>query len=173
LKLTLRELLGRYANGENGFVLAKEIKIVVVSFQDTPTGMCPYFTLAGLPQTVNKNNDFGKQVLEACLDAADRVENVAVLNQTTDGVSCEVQWNLEAMLAYLNGSINHILLPDPNHNIKNLRYLLLGGSSAACIGSYVFNLALLTMARVALDLVHVSKFASDLLPLRLVSLGTI
>ncbi len=32
----VRELLGRYANGENGFVLAKEIKIAVVSFQDTP-----------------------------------------------------------------------------------------------------------------------------------------
>ncbi len=87
----VRELLGRYANGENGFVLAKEIKIGVVLFQDTPTGMCPYFTLAGLPQTVHKNNDFGKQVLEACLDAADRVRNVAVLNQTTNGVPCEVQ----------------------------------------------------------------------------------
>jgi hypothetical protein len=115
--------------------------------------MCTYFTLAGLPQTVNKNNDFGKQVLEACLDAAYRVGNVAVLNQTTDGVSCEVQWNLEATLAYLDGSINHILLPDPNHSIKNLRYQLLGGSSAACIGSYVFDPALLTMAGVALDLI--------------------
>jgi hypothetical protein len=169
----VRELLERYANGENGFVLAKEIKIAVVLFQDMPTGMCPYFTLAGLPHTVNKNNKFGKQVLEACLDAADRVGNVAVLNQTTDGVSCEVQWNLEATLAYLDGSINHKSLPDPNHNIKNLCYQLLGGSSAACICSYVFDLALLTMAGVALDLVRVSNFASDFLPLRLTSLGTI
>jgi hypothetical protein len=122
---------------------------------------------------VNKNNNFGKQVLEACLDTTDRVGNVAVLNQTTNGVSCEVQWNLEATLAYLDGSINHKLLPDPNHNIMNLHYQLLDGSSATCIGSYVFDPALLTMAGVALDLVHVSNFASDLLPLRLASLGTI
>ncbi len=155
------------------FVLAEEIKIAVVLFQDTPTGMCSYFTLVGLPQTVNKNNDFGKQVLEAYLDAADRVGNVAFMNQTTNGVSCEVQWNLEATLAYLDGSINHTLLPDPNHNITNLHYQLLGGSSAAFIGCYVFDPALLTMTGVALDLVRVSNFASDLLPLRLASLSTI
>jgi hypothetical protein len=154
----VRELLGRDANGENSFVLAKEIKIAVVLFQDTPTGKFPYFTLAGLPKTVNKSNVLGKKDLVACLDAANGVRNVAILNQTTNGVSCEVQWNLESTLTYLDVSINHVLLPDSNHNINYLRYQLLGGSSAACIGSYVFDPELTTMAGVALDLVHVSNF---------------
>ncbi len=47
--------------------------------------------LAGLPQKVNENNDFGQLVVDACLIVEKDDGNVVLLNQTTDGVSCEVQ----------------------------------------------------------------------------------
>jgi hypothetical protein len=115
-------ILQRFAEEKDNFVVAKEIKVVVLSFQNTPKGMCPYFTLASLPQTVNKSNTFGEYILDACLAAAKTVQNVALLNQTTDGVSCEVQWNLTRMKSYLERASNHISVPDPNHNLKNLRF---------------------------------------------------
>ncbi len=56
----VRELLGRYANGENGFVLAKEIKIAVVSFQDTPTGMSIFFYSCGSFTDCKQKKQFWK-----------------------------------------------------------------------------------------------------------------
>jgi len=50
-------------DGKFGTV-ADEVKVAVVSFQDTPVGMCPYLVLAGNAQTVNESNDFGKWVMK-------------------------------------------------------------------------------------------------------------
>jgi hypothetical protein len=49
---------------------AVEVKVAVVSFQDTPSGMCPYIIVAALPQTNNAVNDWGMEIIQACTSAA-------------------------------------------------------------------------------------------------------
>ena len=168
----VKELLKECNEGKYGDA-APEIKCVIVSFQDTPPGMSPYFTLTGYPQSVNKNSDFGTRVLNACDRAAKEDGNVAVLNQSTDGVSCDVDGNLDVTCEYLQGRINYVSLPDTNHNIKNHRYQLIGGSSPASIGNFVFDPHMLRKAGVAKDLIRVVDWASDALPVKLASVDTI
>jgi len=160
------------ADGKFG-ELAAEIKCAVLSFQGTPPKMCPYIMLAGLPQKVNENNDFGQLVVDACLIVEKDDGNVVLLNQTTDGVSCEVQWNLKVARRYLLGEINYMSFPDTNHNVKNLRYQLVGGASVAAIGRFVLDPWLVVKGGVTKELFRVSDYASDALPLRLASYDTI
>ncbi len=88
-------------------------------------------------------------------------------------MSPEVQWNKEVMLDYINGKINYMSLPDTNHNVKNSRYQLIGGSSPALIGAYVFDPALIGLAKVNQKLGRVEDFASDAVLLKLASVDTI
>ena len=44
---------------------AAEMKICVVSFQQTPPGIPPYMILVGLQQTINDSSDWGDGILEA------------------------------------------------------------------------------------------------------------
>ena len=153
--------------------LAAEIKICVLSFQGTPPGIGPYYTLVRRPQSINEQNSFGEEVVRACIRATDEDADAVLLNTTMDGVSTEVQWNLKTMLDYLDGKINYVSLPDTNHNVKNCRYQLVGGSSPASIGSYVFDPALLRIAEVSRKLWRVEDFASDAVLLKLASVETI
>ena len=51
-KEEMMEFLKLCVDGKKG-VVASKIKVDVVSFQKTPPGMCPYFVVARLPQTIN------------------------------------------------------------------------------------------------------------------------
>lgn len=125
---------------------AAECKMAVVSFQKVPPGMSPYLMLAGLPQTVNDSNDWGKGVMATAAESAKNAGNAVVLNHSTDGVSCEVQWNFDTLKLFLQGKSNQLPLTDTNHNAKNLRYQLMGGSSVATIGKFAVDPCLLKMA---------------------------
>ena len=57
---------------------AAEIKIAVISLQNTAPGICPYFTLAGLPQSINENNDFGTEVMIAWCAIAPKIQTVLI-----------------------------------------------------------------------------------------------
>jgi len=63
-----------------------EVKIAVVSFQNTPPDMSPALILAGLPQTINDSNAWGANILKACVEATEDDSNEVVFNETTDGV---------------------------------------------------------------------------------------
>ena len=73
--------------------MATEVKVVVVSFQNTPKGILPYLTLAGQSQTTNEQNPFALMVVEACEMAAFKYGNAVLLNESTDYVACKVQFN--------------------------------------------------------------------------------
>lgn len=51
------KLLKECLDGEHG-QLASEIKVVVLTFQQTPPGMSPYLVLVGRPQSKNENTDW-------------------------------------------------------------------------------------------------------------------
>ncbi len=166
------KFLGECMNGKKGEA-ASEIKVCVLSFQCTPPGTTPYYTLVGRPQTINEPSTFGSEVVKACLHATIEDGNAILLNTATDGVSTEVQWNKEDMLDYIDGKINYVLLPDTNHNVKNSRYQLIGGSSPASIGAYIFDPALIHLAKVNQKLWRVEDFASNAELLKLASVDTI
>ena len=77
-----------------------------------------------------------------------QLKNIVLLNSATDGVSVEVKSNLKVLTNYLKGLVSHLAISDTNHNVKNSRYQLIGGSgkNAASIGCYVFDPFLLSKA---------------------------
>ncbi len=85
------KLLKDCVNGNKYGEPAAETKVCIISFQDRPPGMCPYFTIVGQRQTVNENNDFGKIVMDVCVTACNEDGSSVVLNMTTDGVASKVQ----------------------------------------------------------------------------------
>ena len=119
-------------------------------------------TVAGNAQTVNECNNFGKSVI-LCSEAAKRAGNASVLNQTTDGVSCDVDWNKQTIVDYLNGKTSICAHPNPNYNLKNAHYQMIGGSCAACFGHYFVDLGLLFLSGVAKELYRPQDYASDAL----------
>ena len=80
--------------------------------------------------------------------AARQCQNVAFLGTSTDGVSKETANTLSIVRKYLEANSDWIALLDPNHDNKNARYQLIGGSGnmPACIGGFVFNPFLLVLA---------------------------
>ena len=112
-------------------------------------------------------------VMNACTIAAEKDGKAVVLNSSTDGVSCEVQGNLDLILQYLQGENNSTSVTDPNRNIKNSRYQLLGGSSHASIGRYFFDTWMLKQAGIAQLLWWIEDFASDASPMQLASVSRI
>ena len=73
--------------------MATEVKVFVVSFQNTPKGIPPYLTLAGHSQTTNEQNPFALMVVEACEMDAMKDVNAVLLNESTDDVVFRVQFN--------------------------------------------------------------------------------
>eukprot|EP00957_Ditylum_brightwellii_P202390 15329948-Ditylum_brightwellii.AAC.2 len=86
--------------------------------------------MSGRRQTVNETNNFHEMVIDACKEACRCDGNAALLNTSTDGVSCQVKSNLTINVGYLDGKCNDLVLTDTNHNAKNNQYQLIGGSSA-------------------------------------------
>jgi len=159
-------------NDKHG-VLATEVKVVVLSFQEPPQGMCPYVVLAGSPQTIDENNDFAEMCIDPCKEAVKQVGKLTIVNTSNDGVACEVEGNKKLTCAYLQGEENQVSLPDPNHNVKNLRYQLGGGSLPASIGEHVFDPHMLKISGIAAESWHIDDYASDALPLRLTSASSV
>ena len=92
--------------------MAIEVKVVVVSFQNTPKGMSQFFTLAGHPQTTNEQNQFAPMVVEACEMAATIDGNDVLLNEKTYGVACEVKFNKTPTLLYLDSGNKYLYMTD-------------------------------------------------------------
>ena len=70
------------------------------------------FTLNGNPQTTNENNQFALRVVEACEMAAMKYGNSVLLNESTDGVSCELQFNKTINISYLDSGKKYLSMTD-------------------------------------------------------------
>ena len=66
----------------------KEVKVVVVYFQNTPKVMTSFFTLSGHPRTTNEQNQFAPMMVEAFEMAEMKDGNDVLLNYSIDGVVC-------------------------------------------------------------------------------------
>ena len=62
-----------------------------------------------------------------------------LLNHSSGGVSCDTGCNLTTIMNYLECKRSRISFPGTNHNVKNTRYHMIGGSCAAIIDFFVLN----------------------------------
>ena len=60
--------------------MAAEVKVAVVSFQDSPLGISPYFVLSCFPQTITDSNDYAERVIKYCNQTPKSDGNILVLN---------------------------------------------------------------------------------------------
>ncbi len=90
----IQAVLKRCLDGEFGDAAA-EVKVAVLSFQFTPPGFPPYLILVGQTQSINHSNSFASDVMSLCVQAAKNDGNAVILNESTDGVSCESKANIE------------------------------------------------------------------------------
>ena len=76
----------------SSYVLADEIKIALVTFQDVPLGDAVSFAAVGLPQTINEANRFNDDVVNACTSFCDLKQNTDFISVAADGVSVDANF---------------------------------------------------------------------------------
>ena len=112
-------------------------------------------------------------VVEACEISAMKDGNSVLLNESTDGVTYEVQFNKTLTLLYLDGGKKYLSMPDSNHNSKNCQGQMVSGTSAASIGIFVVDPWMLKMANVSKELYLIKDWASNAAALHLASSKTV
>ena len=162
---------------KSDIIRADEIKLAVITVQRPKRGACPFFVLAGQPQTINMVSQFNQQittwVTEACKERSKKGKVTHLASTAADGVGCDNEWVVCQMRLFLKGKGCHVGLIDTNHNQKNFRYQFLGGSCVVWIGWYLFDVELFRIADVSMLYWRIKDFASDLLVLRLASYETV
>ena len=73
----------------------------------------------------------------------------------------------------MNGNSNTVVMTDCNYAAKNIQSQLVLGSDIVTGGSAVFDVGILCLAGVSIDLYQVNDYASDVLVLKLYSSDTI
>ena len=152
---------------------AKEMKVAVVTIQDPGPGQSPYFVIGGQPQGINAVTSFNDRVTRTCLKVCHQLDSISLISVAADGVGCDAKFIRKQLILFLGGKVNHVGLVDTNHNYKNLRYQVIGGSSVLIMGDYVIDPQMLSMGGVAKEIWRPTDWASDLLVLRLNSADTI
>ena len=155
--------------------LASEVKVALLTFQGSPSGVPISELVAARPQSNNESNDFIKEIELAASAAVSRNGRARFSNIAVDGVSCESVHVWRMICSFLSCLANHIGTTDPNHNGKSCRYQILagGGTEGAIIGHFMVDSYLLRVAGVSNDLIRPNDFASDLLVTRLAAFDTI
>jgi len=137
---------------QSDIIRADEIKVAVISIQNVKKKKCPFFVLAGQPQTVNMPSSFNEFVTQACLSVCNELKEADLVSVAADGVGCDNKWVCQQLRGFLRGDNRHVGLIDTDHNAKNFRYQLLGGSSVVMMGNFIIDPELLRLARVEIDL---------------------
>ncbi len=116
---------------------------------------------------------FENSVQCSCESAAAKEGNACLLNESKDGVSCDVENNKCPNINYLEGKSNTLSLPDNKHNNKNARGQVVTGTSPCSLGSYVLDPWMLKLAEVVREHYRIKDWASDTVVERLCSSDTI
>ena len=105
--------------------------------------------------------------MEAARSTVLNVEGATLLSTSVDGTSYYSHWCRKMAIDYLRWKNNQTGVIGSNHNLKNLRYHMIGGSYSPVVGVHVIDMWLIKMGGVAWDLIRVNDFASDLIVLKL------
>ncbi len=152
---------------------ASEIKVAMMTFQQTPRGVSPVEIVAARPQSTNEASSFTGDVCSSANVIAKKVGSGSFINFAVDGVGLESNDVMTSLCRFLAGEINYTGTTDNKHNVKNDRYAIIGGSSAPTIGKLVIDVDLLRQAEVSKELIRVKDWASDKKADRLFSYPTL
>ena len=76
----------------SSYVLADEVKIALIIFQDVPLGDMVSFAAVGLPQTTNEANRFNDDVVNACTSFCKENQNTDFVSVAVGGVSVDANF---------------------------------------------------------------------------------
>jgi len=141
---------------------ADEVKVAVVTQQQSIPGFPRHLILAGRAQTKNARSNFNEKIVDTCLSFAKTTDSVELGAVAVDGVSCDNDFVFENMFASL-------LL----RSFFCERYQYIGGSNIVSFGGILLNPDLLRRAGVAKELFYINDFASDALVAKLASKETL
>lgn len=158
----------------SNIVRAREIKVAVISITNHVAGRKnPSDALAGYPQTINMVSNFNDKILDVAERVCAQRKDAAVVSACMDGISTDTKFIRGKLVRFLKGEINYCAMVDTNHNMKNFRYMLVGGSCVVFIGNYVLDPQLLVIASVPNDLWRIKDWASDAIVLKMASSSTV
>ena len=149
------------------------MKCAVITIQDPGVGELPHFVLGGHPQGINAVTSFNAQVTDICVKVSRQLERVQFISAAADGVGCDAQFIRKQLVLFLRGMSNHVGVVDTNHNCKNFRYQVIGGSCVLMMGCYCIDPQMLVLCGIAKEIWRPTDWASDLLVLKLNSAETI
>jgi hypothetical protein len=130
--------------------LASEVKVAVITVQSCTKGTRVSYALCARAQGKNEQSDFNNLVLDTLNEYCIANDSAVLLNSANDGVSCDSAFVRTSTHNFLAGETGWLGITDPNHNNKNFRYQVIGGSSVASIGKYVIDADMLRVAGVPL-----------------------
>jgi len=90
-----------------------------------------------------------------------------------DGLAEETYFIRSYLISFMNGTSNTVVMTDCNHAANNIRSQLVLGSDIVTGGNALFDVGILRLAGVPIDLYRVSDYASDVLILKLCRSNTI
>ena len=122
---------------------AFEIKIIVFTLQRVQEGMSSYILISGFPKTNNESKNIINNFQYMCANSFESLEYMWLLNRLVFGVPYESVMIQEALMNYMSGYVCYVGLIGTNHNVKNNRYQMIGGSFAAIIGGYMYDIGIL------------------------------
>ena len=150
--------------------MASEIKVGMLSAQGCTDGISPFKMIAARPQASNEvSNDYNSAILHS----VDDIKNTHCISMAFDGLAAETHFIRKNLISFMNGNSNTVVMTDCNHAAKNIRSQLVLGSDIVTGGLAVFDVGILRLAGVSVDLYRVSDYASDILVLKLCSSDTI
>ena len=111
----VQEILDGKSDEHGKILVATEVKVTVMLFQDTPSGIPTMEVVAASAQSNNESNNFIKE-MEAIASAALVRAGGRYANVTVDEVSCESAHVWLTICKFLSSVCNHLGSTEPNHN---------------------------------------------------------
>eukprot|EP00957_Ditylum_brightwellii_P204153 15337926-Ditylum_brightwellii.AAC.1 len=130
-----------------------EIKVAVITIQNSGIGHNLYFVLAGQPQSINMVLDFNIRVTSVVSRLCKKEGTASLVSVAADGVGCDAYFIQGQLVSFLLGKA-------------------IGESCVMIMGKYVLNPALLSLAGVAEELWLIKDWALELVVLMLGSVDT-
>ena len=123
-KIKVQEFLDGKLEDYEKVSIASKVKVTVMSFQDTSSGVPTMEFVAGRPQSNNESNDFIKD-MESVASSASAKAIGRFENLTVDGVSCESAHVWLTIYKFLSSECNHLGSTEPKNNRKFWLYQII------------------------------------------------
>lgn len=150
--------------------MATEVKVALLSTQNSRNGLSPFKILCVHPQS---SNAVSEEYNNAIFCSVDGIKNVQSVSIAFDGLASEGKFIHKHLISFMNGTSQTLAMTNCNHVAKNMHLQLVLGSTMIIGGKGFFNVGILMLTGVTQELYCVNDYASDVAVLKLCSSETI